>query len=214
LSTGSVERMPKISEERREGRRAEITQAALRCFTRSGYQQTSMADIITESGLSAGAIYSYFPSKKELIREVAQTVLANRRGELIAAQEDHVLSPAEIVTVLVRGIGREAPIAAIVQTWSEATVDPGVRDTLLATLGTVRAVIFEGLTRWAQTQPDVTAAYGGSAEQWARASAPVVMSLIPGFALQSALIPGFDPEEFVVALPGVLAGGIGPTTRG
>jgi AcrR family transcriptional regulator len=213
MSTGSVERMPKISDEHRENRRAEITQAALRCFTRSGYQQTSMADIISESGLSAGAIYSYFPSKKELIREVAQTVLANRRGELVAAQEDHVLSPAEIVTVLVRGIGKEAPIAAIVQTWAEATVDPGVRDTLLATLGTVRAVIVDGLTRWAQTHPHVADAYDGSPERWAQASAPVVMSVIPGFALQSALMPGFEVEEFLAALPGVLTGGIAPTPR-
>ena len=49
--------MPKVSEQHREARRDQIVDAALRCFSRKGFQRTSMADIIAESGLSAGAIY-------------------------------------------------------------------------------------------------------------------------------------------------------------
>ena len=36
------------------------------CFARQGYRATSMDDVVRESGLSVGAIYSYFPSKEEL----------------------------------------------------------------------------------------------------------------------------------------------------
>src|SRR5437868_924307 len=36
------------------------------CFARQGYHATSMDDVVRESGLSVGAIYSYFPSKEEL----------------------------------------------------------------------------------------------------------------------------------------------------
>lgn len=36
------------------------------CFARQGYHATSMDDVVRESGLSVGAIYSYFRSKEEL----------------------------------------------------------------------------------------------------------------------------------------------------
>lgn len=36
------------------------------CFARQGYRATSMDDVVRESGLSVGAIYSYFPSKEDL----------------------------------------------------------------------------------------------------------------------------------------------------
>jgi len=36
------------------------------CFARQGYHATSMDDVVRESGLSVGAIYSYFPSKEDL----------------------------------------------------------------------------------------------------------------------------------------------------
>lgn len=36
------------------------------CFARQGYHATSIDDVVHESGLSVGAIYSYFASKEEL----------------------------------------------------------------------------------------------------------------------------------------------------
>ncbi|MGH3690553.1 MAG: TetR/AcrR family transcriptional regulator [Microbacterium sp.] len=197
--------MPKISDEQRDARRTEIMDAALRCFVRSGYQQTSMADIIAESGLSAGAIYSYFSSKQELIRDVAAGVLANRRSELIAAQQDHVLSPAEIIATIAAGFGKDAPIEALIQTWAEATVDPEVRDLVLSALAMMRTVIVGALARWAEDQPRLPEGWA-SAEGWAEASAPVLMSVLPGFALQRAIVPGFDTARFLDALPTLLVG--------
>jgi AcrR family transcriptional regulator len=47
-------------------RKQQIYQAALTCFNLKGYYQTTMDDIVTESGLSKGALYWYFSSKKEL----------------------------------------------------------------------------------------------------------------------------------------------------
>jgi AcrR family transcriptional regulator len=53
---------PDVSEERK----AQIYQAALTCFSSKGYHQTTMDDIVAESGLSKGSLYWYFKSKKEL----------------------------------------------------------------------------------------------------------------------------------------------------
>lgn len=47
-------------------RRAQIIQAALACFTRKGYNNTTMDDIVAESGLSKGTLYWYFKGKDEL----------------------------------------------------------------------------------------------------------------------------------------------------
>jgi AcrR family transcriptional regulator len=54
-----------------EERRAQIIEAALACFSRQGYVNTTMDDIAAESGLSKGAIYWYFESKDDLFQAAA-----------------------------------------------------------------------------------------------------------------------------------------------
>jgi AcrR family transcriptional regulator len=63
--------VPKISPAHEQQRRAQILAAAMVCFARQGYRATSMDDVVRESGLSVGAIYSYFPSKEELFLALA-----------------------------------------------------------------------------------------------------------------------------------------------
>ncbi len=197
--------MPKISEDKREERRRAILEAALRCFTRSGYQQTSMADIITESGLSAGAIYSYFPSKQELIRGVASLVIGNRRIELTDAAERRLLSPADIAGVLITGIRSQAPVQAIIQVWAEAVVDHELRTLVADTITGMRATIAATLLPWAEAHPDLIPA-DADPQEWATATAPIVMSVIPGFALQKTLFADFDDDRFLNGIAGALRG--------
>lgn len=63
--------MPKVSEAHRRHRRRQILDAAISCFTRQGFQRTSMEDITREAKLSTGAIYSYFQSKDQIIETLA-----------------------------------------------------------------------------------------------------------------------------------------------
>jgi AcrR family transcriptional regulator len=58
--------VPKISPAQEQQRRAQILAAAMACFARQGYHATAMDDVVRESGLSVGAIYSYFASKEDL----------------------------------------------------------------------------------------------------------------------------------------------------
>ncbi|MCF7823582.1 MAG: TetR/AcrR family transcriptional regulator [Candidatus Marinimicrobia bacterium] len=53
-------------------RRAEILEAALRIFIKKGYSETRMDDIVQEIGLSKGAIYHYFQSKRDLFIELIE----------------------------------------------------------------------------------------------------------------------------------------------
>lgn len=186
--------MPKISDAKRAARRGEITDAALRCFHRTGYQRTSMADIIAESGLSAGAIYSYFPSKQELLVAVAEQILDARRAELEAAGATHPISPAAMVRMMAAGVRAQAPIPVLIQVWGEATVDPDLRALVQVVFGRLRATVEAGLTRWAEEH---TGEIPRPPAEWAAAAAPVLMGVIPGFVLQSAIIDDFDADAFL-----------------
>jgi AcrR family transcriptional regulator len=68
--------MPKISPAHEQQRRDQILAAAMACFARQGYHATSMDDVVRESGLSVGAIYTYFSSKEDLF-----VALADARAE-------------------------------------------------------------------------------------------------------------------------------------
>ncbi len=54
-------------------RKEQIIRAAISAFARTGLKDTSMDDIVHESGMSKGAIYWYFKSKDDLISELLNT---------------------------------------------------------------------------------------------------------------------------------------------
>ena len=61
-------------------RRAEILQAAVACFRRSGFHQTSMQEICTAVGMSPGSLYRYFASKDDMILALVEA----ERGRTLA----------------------------------------------------------------------------------------------------------------------------------
>lgn len=63
----------KVSIENIAKRKEQIVRAAISAFSRTGLKETSMDDIVRESGLSKGAIYWYFKSKDEIISELINT---------------------------------------------------------------------------------------------------------------------------------------------
>lgn len=84
--------MPKINEEKREERRVIILQSAFQVFSRKGYAQASMEDIVQESGMSKGGIYHYFKSKEELFLALAEERLQKRHA--LVGEERHDTSPS------------------------------------------------------------------------------------------------------------------------
>ena len=52
-------------------RREQILEAAMLCFAKRGFHQTSMHDISAEAGISVGLIYRYFKNKEEVIAAIA-----------------------------------------------------------------------------------------------------------------------------------------------
>ena len=76
---------PDVSAERR----AQIIQAALACFTRKGYNHTTMDNIVAESGLSKGSLYWYFESKDDLFVSALTSLFADLGQAIVATLEQH-----------------------------------------------------------------------------------------------------------------------------
>jgi len=62
---------------RKEARPAEIIEAALALFCERGFGATRMEDVARRAGVAKGTLFVYFPTKHDLFRAVAQTVVAS-----------------------------------------------------------------------------------------------------------------------------------------
>lgn len=91
--------MPRTKDDKLEKkRRHEILEAAACCFVREGFHQASMRSICAEAGLSAGAVYNYFPSKDAIIEGMADWE-REEIGELAA----YMRSEQNALTAVVEG---------------------------------------------------------------------------------------------------------------
>lgn len=73
---------PKVSQRYKQEVRDKILDAAETLFSKKGYYDTSMDEIVGESGLSKGALYHYFPSKEELFVALQDRQLETSLSEL------------------------------------------------------------------------------------------------------------------------------------
>ena len=64
----------------RERQRSRILRAAEECFARSGFQATSMDEVIAAAGMSSSTVYRYFPEGK---RSLMRAVLVRRMEPLV-----------------------------------------------------------------------------------------------------------------------------------
>jgi AcrR family transcriptional regulator len=191
--------MPKVTEEYRTAKRAEIADAAMRAFQRRGFQAASMADIITESGLSAGAIYGHFRSKSEIVIEVATRVVGSRIGEVEhLAASDPMPPPASLVRILMQGMLRDVGSPGLlVQLWGEAVTEPEVRRLAMGVFARLRETYGAYISLWQQREHGLPAA---EADTLADEQVAIFIGSAQGFILQSALVPDFDREAYLTSI--------------
>jgi AcrR family transcriptional regulator len=183
-------RVPRVSQRHRDARRRQIVDAARRCFTRNGFQATSMQDIFAEAELSSGAVYGYFASKEDLVGTIADEVI-----EQVTTAFDAVLGieePPPLDEVLARMfdvLDRPDVAKLAVQVWGEALRNPALGERLAARYRALR----ERLARLAAVyqrrgllDPDT------SAEDVAR----VLSALGPAFLLQRSLLADVETDQF------------------
>ncbi|MFI7504806.1 TetR/AcrR family transcriptional regulator [Streptomyces sp. NPDC049687] len=140
--------MPRLTDARKELRRAQITEAAVRCFGRNGLERTSIADITAESGLSAGSIYAHYRNKADLVQASTREVLAQRAKVLSEyAASDTPPDPDELLARLIAAIDPAAARVGV-QTWGEATTNPVIREIVVDMTDRMRAMLHGCVTAW------------------------------------------------------------------
>jgi len=86
-------------------RRAQVLDAAVLCFGRSGFHGASMADIAAEASMSVGQIYRYFANKEAIIA----SIVARDMESALAVREAIRARNADPVEELVRSCGIRWP---------------------------------------------------------------------------------------------------------
>jgi AcrR family transcriptional regulator len=127
--------MPRVTAAHERKIRERILVAAARAFAEKGYHRATMQDIVRESGLSIGAIYTYFASKEEVYLAMCDLASGRALGEL-AVRLTAGASAAEKLAIAVGFYidtidpHAETPgLAALAPAWAEAD-EPAVREML------------------------------------------------------------------------------------
>jgi AcrR family transcriptional regulator len=196
--------MPKVTDAHRAARRDQILAAAARCVAREGFHKTTMADVIAEAGLSAGAVYGYFKSKNEIIKAIADRALgqaAHLLHDLV--ERDEPVHPADAVDVFLRQVtapvvegGVDLPRIAV-QAWAEAVRDPEVHALAREKMLTLRDALESVVLR---CRRDGTLPADLDPQQ----AAQVLFGLLPGFVLQRLILGDVTPESYVQGVRALL----------
>jgi AcrR family transcriptional regulator len=189
--------MPRLTDAVREDRRSRISDAAMRCFRTRGFANTSMADIIAESGLSAGSIYSHFTSKAQLARHASARAL-DRRSARLQAETDAVgtlLTPIGVLTAIMGDLRQEEDsMAALIQIWAESAHDAELAIVARENIAAVRVIVREALTPWATAD----------ASRDAEAATDTVMVVVHGLIVRANVDPGSDLDDLMAAVASTL----------
>jgi AcrR family transcriptional regulator len=202
--------VPRVSEAHLERRRRQILDAARVCFIRKGFYETSMQDVFTESGLSAGAVYRYFKSKDELVKAIATEGEALLTRFLERLLDEDPLPPldeiagrfADFALTLTApdGILRIAPHA-----WAAAMHNPDITASVQELIRTIRTWLFKIAERQrdeGRLAPDVDVEAVGTTLSFA----------MPGFVLARLLMDDVDADTFRNGIAGLLAAPLAPAT--
>src|ERR1700760_3240080 len=138
--------MPKITNIKREERRQQILDAALRCFSRDGFHATTTADIVRESGISQGALYLYFATKEDIVVALADD---RHQGELFLnalaqSEQDPVRGLLSMIELYGKGLGDPQRLdmrRVGIQGWAEALRNSVIRKSVLEGFTNVRKAL-------------------------------------------------------------------------
>jgi AcrR family transcriptional regulator len=196
--------MPKVSDEHLAARREQVLRAAWTCFDKNGFHATTMADVIAESGLSAGAVYRYFTGKADLVRASADRALGTigpTLSEILASPE--AIGPVDAVEQVLETV-EEALLAGptdisriAMMAWAESLRADDVHAVTNAAMTTLRAGLAEVAGRAREAgllPPDAEPAV----------VAQVMMSLTIGWIIQRNIAGVADRGAYLAATRAVL----------
>ena len=193
--------MPRLTEATKQARRRQIIDAAFTCFTAKGYTHTSMSDIIKESGLSSGSIYSHFDGKGDILHATVQ-----QRIDMIAAAYGELKdpSPRDIMRMIFATSTVEANFTSMLRIRLESFTVPEVQESTNTLFTTLHDIVAQSLIPWGQRYLEAENKRKPSADElqaFVNDTADALILTFQGFMVRSTLSPSTNREHlFQIAL--------------
>lgn len=175
--------MPRITESHRVAQEERFIDAARRCFTRLGVEGTSMEQIRTEAGVSAGLMYRYFASKDAMIRAAITVSMAEFEDIVVSAgKSDEGLNAAGYLRALLGGLAafrRHSEgvdlFALAIQGWAHVQSRPDSKTVILESFGRLLKSFRDAAAEW-------------TTDDMADATALAIAGAVIGFIVQGAML--------------------------
>lgn len=140
---------PDVSEERK----TQILAAATKVFTERGFADARMDDIVTESGLSKGALYWYFDSKDAIIISILDQIFDYETGhvrELLERENSAKLKLEVFIETMVKDLEKMKPLMPIFfDFWSlslrKKTINQAIKKYYQRFLDMIEPIIEDGI---------------------------------------------------------------------
>lgn len=137
----------------KELRRTQILDAAVACFARKGYYETTMDDIVREANLSKGTLYWYFKNKLDLFRNLTELWFAEIM-ESVRQQADPEANSAARLRMMVDAVKHSAAsrpelVRALLEFYTlalrDAELKQWLREVYVSDSSMIRTLIEEGI---------------------------------------------------------------------
>lgn len=186
--------MPRLTDATKAARRAQIIEAAISCFLKKGYTNTSMSDIIKASGLSSGSIYSHFSGKEDILISAINERL-NSVKELYDTFPGGA-GPQDILEIIYTNLLVNENFTAMLRIRLESLHAPEIARATADIMPRLQGIIVKTLTPWATEQLSVLHEINPDPAQrtpeqealitdYARDTADAFMMILQGYMLRS-----------------------------
>lgn len=189
--------MPKINAVLFEEKRKFIIDTARKVFAERGYEGATIKDILNAGGISNGALFVYFQTKRDILLAIIDENLNLFRTRVEAivdtsdeySRDEVLLMLLELVRQISLGPGRAMSLHA----WAAAMVDPHVKANLDKHFeGILRALTL--LLRSMRERGQIA-----SSIHPARTAQALFAVFIPGYILQLLMFPPLEPRAYLNA---------------
>jgi AcrR family transcriptional regulator len=189
--------MPKITEQMYDEKRKFILDSARQVFAKHGYEGATIKDILCATGISNGALFVYFKSKRDILLAIIEQNLGAFRMRVDAIVEiSHEHSRDEVFLMLlelVRQISLGPGRAMSLHAWSASMVDPVVKECLDKHFNAL-IQSFSLLARKLRDHGQL-----GQELNPNRAGHAIFSFIIPGYILQLLMFPVMEPRTYLNA---------------
>jgi TetR/AcrR family transcriptional regulator, repressor for uid operon len=176
-------------------RRREILDAAQACFERRGFHASSMSEICTQAGMSAGGVYRYFPSKEAIIAAMAddERRTATLAFQAVRTSDNFLLALSDLCEKFAEAYADPKRAAFAAELMAEAVRNPKFAAVAREAEGRIRAEITD-LLRAGQARGHVDPTLA------AEEAAAVLMAAADGLGLRLAFLGDYSAKAAASAL--------------